>query len=136
MAATPFLKRRQQVLKPRNSLDMLLMLKPSLSFERGQHRRDRQWRGIVGSAGVLERGKGTGRIAWEPERSCSRPHESTPELGQPAEHVPGPVPVLHRHGSAVKASTNLGGNVWCPEANQISDRECAGGPSLSNNQLY
>ena len=66
MAATPFLKRRQQVLKPRNSLDMLLMLKPSLSFERGQHRRDRQWRGIVGSAGVLERGKGTGRIAWEP----------------------------------------------------------------------
>ena len=129
MAATPFLKRRQQVLKPRNSLDMLLMLKPSLSFERGQHRRDRQWRGIVGSAEVLERGKGTGRIAWEPERSCSRPHESTPELGQPAEHVPGPVPVLHRHGSAVKASTNLGGNVWCPEANQISDRECAGGKS-------
>jgi hypothetical protein len=117
------------MLKPRNSLDMLLMLKPSLSFERGQHRRDRQWRGIVGSAGVLERGKGTGRIAWEPERSRSRPHESKPALGQPAEHVPGPVLVLHRHGSAVKASTNIGGIVWCPEANQISDRECAGGKS-------
>src|SRR4051812_27358877 len=60
VVVTPLLKRRQQVLKPRNSLEMLLMLKPSLSFERGQHRRDRQWRGIVGSAGVLERGKGTG----------------------------------------------------------------------------
>jgi hypothetical protein len=111
MAATPFLKRRQQVLKPRNSLDMLLMLKPSLSFERGRHRRDHQWRGIVGSAGVLERGKGTGRIVWEPERSRPRPHESEPALGQPAENVPGPVSVLHRHGSAVKASTNIGGRV-------------------------
>jgi hypothetical protein len=58
MAATPFLKRRQQVLKLPNNLDMLLMLKPSLSFEREQHRRDRHWRGIVGSAEVLERGKG------------------------------------------------------------------------------
>src|SRR5262249_19688997 len=30
-------------------------------------------RGIVGSAGVVERGKGTGWIAWEPGRSRTRP---------------------------------------------------------------
>jgi hypothetical protein len=129
VAATPFLKRRQQVLKPRNSLDMLLMLKPSLSFERRQHRRNRQWRGIVGSAGVLERGKGTGRIAWEPERSRSRPHESKPALGQPAEHLPGPVPGSPPTRERCKGEHEHWGNVWCPEANQISDRECAGGKS-------
>jgi hypothetical protein len=55
MAATPLLKGRQQVLKRTR---YALMLKPSLSFEREQHRRDRHWRGIVGSAEVLERGKG------------------------------------------------------------------------------
>jgi len=42
MVATPFLKRRQQVLKPRNSPDMVNTLKPSLSYEWGQHRRNRQ----------------------------------------------------------------------------------------------
>jgi hypothetical protein len=76
MVATPFVKRKQQVLKPRGSPDMVLTLKPSLSKKRGQHRRNRQWRGIVG----LARGKGTGWIAWEPERSRSRPRESKPTL--------------------------------------------------------
>jgi len=42
MVATPFLKRRQQVLKPRDSPDIPVTLKPSLSKERGQHRRTRQ----------------------------------------------------------------------------------------------
>jgi hypothetical protein len=42
MVATPFLKRRQQVLKPRDSPDITMTLKPSLSSERGQHRRNRQ----------------------------------------------------------------------------------------------
>src|SRR6476620_11698404 len=81
MVATPFVKRKQQVLKPRGSPDMVLTLKPSLSQKRGQHRRNRQWRGIVGSAGVLARGKGTGWIAWETETSRSRPRESKPTLG-------------------------------------------------------
>src|SRR5262245_65245808 len=35
-------------------------------------------RGIVGSAGVAERGKGTGWIVWEPGRSRSRPRASAP----------------------------------------------------------
>src|SRR5271166_6444646 len=45
-------------------------------------------RGIVDSAGVLERGKGMGWIAWEPERSRSRPRESKPAIGSPVEHGP------------------------------------------------
>jgi hypothetical protein len=38
VVATPLLKRRQQVLKPRDSPDMVNTLKPSLSYEWGQHR--------------------------------------------------------------------------------------------------
>jgi len=84
VVATSFVKRRQQVLKPRGSPDMTT-LKPLLSKGQGQHRRDRHWRGFVGSAGVLDRGKGTGWIVWEPERSRSRPRESAPAMGSPAE---------------------------------------------------
>jgi hypothetical protein len=65
------MKRRQQVPKPRGSPDIFITLKPSPSLERGQHRRDRHWQGTVGSAGVAERGNGTGWIAWKPEMSCS-----------------------------------------------------------------
>ena len=126
MAATPFLKRRQQVLKPRNSLDMLLMLKPSLSFERGQHDET-----ASGEGSSVRPGSWSGAKAQDgsPGNLRNPAHVHTRALGtrQPAEHVPGPVPVLHRHGSAVKASTNLGGNVWCPEANQISDRNARAG---------
>jgi len=63
---------------------MKVTLKPLLLRQQGQHRRDRQWRGSVDSAGVVDRGKGTGRTAWEPERSHSRPRESTPAVGSPA----------------------------------------------------
>jgi len=65
------LKRRQQVLKPRGSLDINITLKPLLSVQQGQHGWDRHWRGTISSAGVADRGKGTGRTAWEPGRSCS-----------------------------------------------------------------
>src|SRR5262249_12353985 len=37
-------------------------------------------RGAVGSAGVVERGKGTGWIAWKPGRSRSRPRASEPAV--------------------------------------------------------
>ena len=85
MVATPFLKRRQQVLKPRDSPDIPVTLKPSLSKERGSIDEPVKRRGIVGSAGVLDRGKGTGWIVWEPGRSRSRPRESKPAIGSPAE---------------------------------------------------
>ena len=75
-AETPHLQRgalglypNQQVLKPRGSLEIVLTLEPLLFRQQGQHRRDRYWQGIVGPAGVLERGRGTGWVAWKPERS-------------------------------------------------------------------
>jgi hypothetical protein len=68
------------VLKPRSSLDICITLKPLLLMKQGQHWRDHHWRGIVGSAGVSDRGKGTGWVAWEPEMSHSRPRENTPEI--------------------------------------------------------
>jgi hypothetical protein len=72
-------KRRQQVLKPRGSPDIIMTLKPLLLVKQGQHRRDRHWQGFVGSAGVLERGKGTRWIAWKPGMTHSRPRESEPD---------------------------------------------------------
>jgi hypothetical protein len=59
------------VLKPRDSPEILVKLKPSPSLARGRIDETVNWRGIVGSAGVVDRGKGTGWIAWEPERSRS-----------------------------------------------------------------
>ena len=83
--ATSLVKRRQQVLKPRGSPEIDSTLKPLLSLQQRQHRRDRHWRGNVGSAGVADRGKGTGWIAWEPEMTHSRPRENTPAIGSPAD---------------------------------------------------
>jgi hypothetical protein len=74
------MKRKQQVLKPRGSLDIVDTLEPLLCQQQGQHRRDRHWRGIVDPAGVVERGKGTGWVAWEPEMFHSRPRESEPAM--------------------------------------------------------
>ena len=87
MVATPFVKRKQQVLKPRGSPDMVLTLKPSLSKKRGQYRRNRQWRGIVGSAGVLDRGKGTGWIAWEPGDPAHAHARASRHLGSSVETI-------------------------------------------------
>jgi hypothetical protein len=69
VAVTPLVKRRQQTSKPWVSLEIMFLLEPSACWDRGQHRRDRQWRGLVGPAGVWEQGKGVGWIAREPERS-------------------------------------------------------------------
>jgi hypothetical protein len=38
------------------------------------------------AAGILDRGKCTGWIAWEPERSRSRGREGKPAIGSPVEH--------------------------------------------------
>jgi hypothetical protein len=43
--ATPSLKRRQQVLKPRGSLEIDVTLEPLLFCKQGQHRRDRYGKG-------------------------------------------------------------------------------------------
>ena len=87
-AETPHLQRgalglypNQQVLKPRGSLEIVLTLEPLLFRQQGQHRRDRYWQGIVGPAGVLERGRGTGWVAWKPGRSHTRPHDVSRIIG-------------------------------------------------------
>jgi len=61
------------MLKPCVSLDIMYPLRPSVWVDRGRRRQGRQRRGLAGSAGVLEQGKGMGRIARKPERSRSRP---------------------------------------------------------------
>jgi hypothetical protein len=69
MATSP-MKRRQQVLKPRGSPDMSIAEAFAVETAGAASARP-LWRGIEDSAGVLDRSKGTGRIAWEPEMSCS-----------------------------------------------------------------
>ena len=68
-------------------------------------------RGIVGSAGVLDRGKGMGRIAWKPGRSRSRPRESKPAIGSSVEHGPWPGrhPPTFRERKRKLRDTNRGG---------------------------
>src|SRR6202011_581241 len=60
-AATPFVKRRQRMLKPCVSLEIMYPLRPSVWVDRGQHRQDPQgeiwpprpgsWRGERGGEG-------------------------------------------------------------------------------------
>jgi hypothetical protein len=47
-------------------------------------------RGPVGSTGVLEQGKDAGWVAWEPERSRTRPRAVTPEMGRRLNNRPRP----------------------------------------------
>src|SRR6516165_403592 len=81
MVATSFLKRRQQVPKPRDRAPKFIN---RWSLRRGKCGgsidETVKRRGAVGSAGVVERGKGTGWIAWKPGRSRSRPRASEPAV--------------------------------------------------------
>ena len=61
MAAIPFVKCRQQVLKPRDSPEILIKLKPSSSLERGQYRRNRQ----LGEGASVRPGSQTGAKAQD-----------------------------------------------------------------------
>jgi len=58
--ATPLVKRRQQVLKPRGSPDIDTTLEPLPSSSQGQHRRNRHWRGTL-----VRPGSWTGAKAWD-----------------------------------------------------------------------
>src|ERR1700674_3722239 len=111
MVATPFVKRRQQEPKPRDSPDITMTLKPSLSSEWGSIDETGKRGGIVVSAGVVYRGKGIGWIAWKPGRSRSRPRESKPAIGSPVEHGPWPgrPPLTFRERERKLRETNRGG---------------------------
>ena len=74
------MKRRQQVLKPRGSPDMS-NAEAFVVTDAGAASTVPSYARNVGSAGVLDRGKGTGWVAWEPERSHSRPRENEPANG-------------------------------------------------------
>src|SRR5262245_37009586 len=81
MVATPFLKRRQQVTKPRDRAPKFIKRVSLRSVNvGGSNDETGKMRGVVGSAGVVERGKGTGWIAWKPGRSRSRPRASEPAV--------------------------------------------------------
>jgi hypothetical protein len=97
--ATPSLKRRQQVLKPRGSPDMS-NAEAFVVTDAGAASTTPSLARNVDSTGVLERGKGTGWVAWEPERSHLRPRERAPETDRRLNNDPGPNRSLHPPGSA------------------------------------
>src|SRR6516225_11345974 len=102
-AATPLVKRRQRMLKPCVSLEIMYPLRPSVWVGRGRCRQDRHRRGLVGSAGVLEQGKGIGWVARKPARSRTRPRVHMPgkerrltKCSRPDGRPPGPPGALWR----------------------------------------
>jgi len=108
-AATSLVKRRQRMLKPCVSLDILYPLRPSVWVDRGRCRQGRHRRGLAGSAGVLELGKGMGRIARKPERSRSRPRAQRPDQGTPADQLFQAWRASSTPVRSASASTNNGG---------------------------
>ena len=55
----------------------------------------------------MDRGKGTGWIAWKPGRSRSRPRESKPAIGRRLNIDPGPEGTLRPSGSASASCETL-----------------------------
>src|SRR6266481_8471787 len=101
MVATPFLKRRQQVLEPRDSPDITMTLKPSLSSERGQHRRNRQ----IGEGSSVRPGSWTEAKAQDgsPGNLGDPAHvhvRASRQLGRRLNMDPGPEGTLRPSGSA------------------------------------
>jgi hypothetical protein len=101
MVATPFLKRRQQVLKPRDSPDITMTLKPSLSSERGQHRRNRQ----IGEGSSIRPGSWTEAKAQDgsPGNLGDPAHvhvRASRQSGRRLNNDPGPEGTLRPSGSA------------------------------------
>jgi hypothetical protein len=81
------------------------------------------WRGFVGPAGVLERGRGTGWVARKPLRWPTHVHvRLSRQWDRRLNKEPGPTRDLRPPGSAGDGEHKEGGLAWAPEANQISDR--------------
>jgi len=85
-----------------------------------------QWLGGVGPAGVVEPGKGTGRIAKEPGRPRIRPRDEQAGKGSPADQRSWPVRRLRPRGSA-SARTRRRRLAWYLAANPISCRGSGSG---------
>ena len=126
-AVTSLVKRRQRKLKLCVSLEIMYQLRPSAWVARGQYRHDRYRRGRVGSAGVLEQGKGLGWVAREPVRSRARPCANGRRGATRRTKEPRPGCGPCRAGSAV-ASTKAGEHVE-PATENIRERVCVSGKS-------
>lgn len=125
--ATTLVKRRQRMLKPCVSLEIMYPLRPSVWVDRGRRRQDRQRRGPAGSAGVLEQGKGIGRIARKPVRSRLRPRRDMPERERRLTNAPGLMGPSAPSGAPRRSRTQeerVG-----PGTEAIRDRVCVGGKS-------
>src|ERR1700730_12616984 len=109
--ATSLVKRRQRMLKPCVSPDIMCVRRPSAWVGPGQPRQDRQRRGSGGSAGVLEQGKAIGWIAKEPVRSRSRPQAAVPERDRRLNNGPGLVSALHAYQERL-GEHEEGGSLW------------------------
>jgi hypothetical protein len=101
VVATPFLKRKQQVLKPRDSPEITDTLKPSLSAKRGQHRRDRQ----IGEGSLIRPGSWTEAKAQDgPPGNLGDPAHvhvrASRQSGRRLNNDPGPEGTLRPSGSA------------------------------------
>jgi hypothetical protein len=122
VAATPFLKRRQQVLKPRDSPEITDTLKPSLSAKRGQHRRDRQ----IGEGSSIRPGSSNEAKAQDgsPGNLGDPAHvhvQANRQIGSPVKQRPWPGRHLRPCGSA-SCEHEPRRIAWTPEAKQISNR--------------
>src|SRR5271155_5432156 len=117
MVATPFLKRRQQVLKPRDSPEITDTLKPSLSAKRGQHRRNRQ----IGEGSSVRPGSWTEAKAQDgsPGNLGDPAHvhvRASRQSGRRLNNDPGPEGTLRPSGSAsASCETGPGGGGVDPE---------------------
>src|SRR6516162_7579078 len=108
-AATSLVKRRQRMLKPCVSLEIMYKLRPSVWVGRGRCWQGRKRRGFVGSAGVLEQGKGVGWVARKPARSRTRPRVQHAGQGTPADQVFQAYRASSALGRSASANTNTGG---------------------------
>src|ERR1700680_1695569 len=101
MVATPFVERRQQVVKPRDSPEITDTLKPSLSAKRGQHRQDRQ----IGEGSLIRPGSWTEAKAQDgPPGNLGDPAHvhvrASRQSGRRLNNDPGPEGTLRPSGSA------------------------------------
>src|ERR1700694_3257277 len=124
MVATPFLKRRQQVLKPRDSPEILIKPKPSSSLERGRYRRSRQ----LGEGSSVRPGSQTGAKAQDGSpgnlRDPAHVHvRASRQSGRRLNFDPARKASSELPGAQAQAARHEPRRVaWTPEAKQISDR--------------
>jgi hypothetical protein len=124
MVATPFLKRRQQVLKPRDSPDMVNTLKPSLSYEWGAA----STKPSIGEGSSIRPGSWTEAKAQDGSPGnlgdLARVHaRASRQLGRRLNNDPGPEGPSDLPG-AQAARHEPRRTAWALEAKQISDRGC------------